>query len=264
MILAPFLLMFAAVEQPAADPAGNSIEPLRAERQAPPASGAEPLPATVCTTARRWCATVRRDGESGPWALLIYPQGRGARGEPVRHRLEPGEEEADEVSVWPFLVREADGALLVGIKYYRRTMYSGGGAGVERLQLLRLAGDAVPVPVLETPIGASAMVRACFSEEDMRQRAEACHDEYEFNGSLTLDPATAAGRPRFILTARARTYPGRVSRDEDSAERPPLRRRDLIWWRDPACSYTRRFAPDGAGHYAPDAPLPACSDYLDI
>jgi hypothetical protein len=55
-----------------------------------------------------------------------------------------------------------------------------------------------------------------------------------------------------------------VIRTGDSRARGRLTRRDLVWWRDPACSYARRFAPDAAGHYAPDAPLPACSDYLDI
>jgi hypothetical protein len=258
------LLAAAPTAHIAADRAGNRIEPLAAQRQAAPASGEGPIPATVCTAARTWCATVRRDGESGPWALLVYPHGPGARGAAVRYPLDPGDDDVAEVSVWPFLVREADGALLVGIKYYRRTMYSGGGAGAERIQLLRFAGDAAPVPVLEAPISASSMVRACFSEADMRQRARACHDEYEFAGTLTLDPATAAGRPRFILTTRARTYPGRVIRTADSLERGPLRRRDLVWWRDPTCSYTRRFAPDAAGHYAPDRPLPDCSDYLDI
>lgn len=257
-------LSLAAAPPPTADRAGNRIEPLAAQRQLAPAANADPIPATFCTAARSWCATVRREGERGPWALLVSPRGLGVRGAPVRYGLDPGDDDVAEVSVWPFLVRETDGALLVGIKYYRRTMYSGGGAGAERLQLLRLAGDAAPVPVLEAPISASSMVRACFSEADMRERGRACHDEYEFAGTLTLDPATAAGRPHFILTTRARTYPGRVIRAEDMRERGPLRRRDLVWWRDPACSYTRRFVPDAAGRYAPSAPLPACSDYLDI
>ncbi|HST36724.1 MAG TPA: hypothetical protein VLK25_08870 [Allosphingosinicella sp.] len=262
MMLASFLLMLAAAPPPAADRAGNRIEPLMAQRQVAPSAGAEPLPATVCNGARFWCATVRRDGAEGPWTLLVYSAGLG--GAPRRLTLPQAAEDETELAVWPFLVREADGALLVGIKWYRRTMYSGGGAGAERLQLLRLAGAAAPVAVLEAPSEGSSMVRACFSQEDMRSRRRACHDEYEFSGTLTLDPATTAGRPHFILTTMARTYPGRLAREEDSAERPPLRRRDLVWWRDPDCSYTRRFAPDAAGLYAPDAPLPACSDYLDI
>lgn len=245
------------------DHAGNRSEPLTAQRQAAPAAGEDPLPITFCEAARDWCATVRQDGEDGPWTLLVFPA--GVQNEPLRYPLpEAPEEEPAEVSLWPFLVREADGTLLAGVQYYRRTMYSGGGAGAERLLLLRLPGEQAPVPVLETPIGGSSMVRACFGEDDMRARRDACHDEYEFTGTLALDPAATAGRPRFILTTVARTYPGQVSRDEDSAERPPLRRRDLIWWRDPECSYTRRFAPDAAGQYAPDAPLPACSDYLDL
>lgn len=252
-------VLLAAV--PGADGAGNRIEPLAAMPQ-PRATGADPVPATLCTAGRGWCATVRRDGESGPWALLISD--RGPQDAPRRLALPEAAEDETELSVWPSLVREADGTLLVGIIYYRRTMYSGGGAGAGRLRLLRLAGGAAPTAVLEAPIEASSSVRACFSRADMRARLQACHDEYDFTGTLTLDPATAAGRPRFILTTVARTYPGRLSRDADSTRRPALRRRDLVWWRDPACSFTRHFAPDSAGHYAPDQPLPACSDYLDI
>lgn len=258
------LLLIAAAQpsQPAADRAGNRIETLRPQRQAAPAAEGERLPVTYCKRIGDWCATLRREGEGEPWELLVFAGGVRGGGEPRRYPLPEAAEDETEVALWPCLVREADGALLVGIKWYRRTMYSGGGAGVERLQLLRLTDDATPV--LEAPIEASAMVRACFSDDDMRQRAGACHDEYEFSGSLTLDPTAAAGWPRFILTTVARTYPGQVSRYEDSAERAQLRRRDLVWWRDPTCSYTHRFVPDAAGHYAPDTPLPACSDYLDI
>lgn len=262
-MLQQMIALLLAAAAPVADGAGNRMEILTAIPHPAPASG-EQVPETLCAAGRGWCATLRRDEGDGPWALLLYPGGPQSAPRHVPLPA-PAEDEGDsEVSVWPFLVREADGGLLVGVKYYRRSMYSGGGGGAGRLRLLRLAGEAPPAIVLELPIEAASMVRACFSRADMRARAQACHDEYEFAGTLALDPATSSGRPRFILTTVARTYPGRLIRDNDSRERGPLRRRDLVWWRDPDCSYMRRFAPDAAGHYAPDSPLPACSDYLDI
>lgn len=260
-IIAFMLATTPAAATPANDVAGNRMEALTAQGVA---ARDDLLPATACDGARRWCATLRRDGASGPWELLLFSAGPQSAPRHVALPEAPEGDDESELSVWPFLVREADGALLIGVTYYRRTMYSGGGAGVERLRLLRLTGEAALVTVLETPIGASSTVRACFSPADARARRQVCHDEYLFTGTLTLDPSTTAGRPHFILTAIAQTYPGRLIRSEDSRERGALRRRDLVHWRDPACSYTRRFAPDAAGGYAPEQPLPPCSDYLDI
>ena len=99
----------------------------------------------------------------------------------------------------------------------------------------------------------------------MRRRRNACSDQYEFAGTLTLDPATRAGRPHFLFSARARTYPGRRALDSDSTTAPPLRPSDLHWAVDPACTYRRSLAP-GAGDagYTPDRPLPDCADYFDF
>jgi hypothetical protein len=103
------------------------------------------------------------------------------------------------------------------------------------------------------------------SDRAVRGRRGACSDRYEFAARLTLDPATRAGRPRFLFAARARTYPGRRVLAEDSTTAPPLRPSDLVWAADPACSYRRRIALDSAGaDYVPDEPLPDCSDYLDF
>ena len=40
-------------------------------------------------------------------------------------------------------------------------------------------GVAEPPPLLTVPNGGSVMIRACFGERDMRQRAGACHDLYD-------------------------------------------------------------------------------------
>ena len=82
------------------------------------------------------------------------------------------------------------------------------------------------------------MIRACFGERDMRTRAGACHDLYEFSGALTLDAATRPGGPRFRLATRARTFPGRIGREDDNSAKR-LTKRELVWARDPVCSYAR-------------------------
>src|SRR3546814_5831390 len=69
-------------------------------------------------------------------------------------------------------------------------MYSGGGGSASQLHLLELDGaPAAPAlggEVLVVPWEASLMIRACFSEEDMKDRLEACHDEYDFGATLAV------------------------------------------------------------------------------
>jgi hypothetical protein len=62
-----------------------------------------------------------------------------------------------------------------------------------------------------------------------------------------------------------RTWPGRLAPDSDSTTDPPLRRSDLRWAIDRACTYRRRIAFDlRQSLYLPDSPLPACADYFDF
>jgi hypothetical protein len=216
-----------------------------------------------CTPERTWCAELVRDGES--WLLeLVGRSGAGASERRVR--FEPPDRDVGDpfFALWPHLVREADGAVMIGLLAGRRTGFSGGGAMATRLILVRVEpGAAQAAEVLAVPVEGSAMVRACFSEEDMRLRREACHDDYQFSGVLTLAPGGGSGRPRLLLTTRARTYPGEVTRWEDSADRPPLRRGDLVWADHAGCSYRRTFSFDqAAGRYAADVPLPDCGQFL--
>ena len=105
-----------------------------------------------------------------------------------------------------------------------------------------------------------AMIRACFTEEEYRSRG-ACHDEYEFSGTLGLAPGAAAERPRLTLATTARSFPRGARAERQTTRRaPPL----PIWSgsADPDCSYRRIFAFNAAsGHYEPDRPLPECSTY---
>lgn len=213
-----------------------------------------------CAAGRTWCAELRR-GESGGWRLELAEGGGRARAIAL-----DGDADAESFALWPHLVREAGGAVLVGVLRTYRTGFSGGGARRTALLLVRAEpGGGAPALLLDIPLSGSAMIRACFAEADEGARAGACHDEYALAGTLRLDPATAAGRPRFILTAAARTYPGRRSRSQEAPAAAQLRRSDLVWAPDPACTYRRALAFDpAAGRYQPDSPLPDCPDYFDF
>lgn len=262
-----FLIFTAATPPPPpfftyADRAGNRIEALAIV----PDSAEEDRSAIACGRAGH-CALLRSDGENGQWRLHMFESRPGLDAVAARPLAVPGSAGEDEtLALWPHLVREAGGALLIGILRTRRTGFSGGGASATQLTLMRFDPRAAALaPVLDTPLGGSAMIRACFSPRDERNRAGACHDQYELVGNLTLDAANASGRPRFLLTTRARTYPGRRDRNADSTAAPPLSRRGLVWAADPHCSYTRIFAFDAAAaRYAPDRALPDCSQYLDF
>ncbi|MEA3029619.1 MAG: hypothetical protein QOG13_944 [Sphingomonadales bacterium] len=266
-----FLIFTAATPPPPpffsyADRAGNRIEAL-ASAEDPAADVAAEYRSPVLCGRDGPCALLRRDGESGQWRLHLFESRPGPDAVAARPLLVPESRDGEEtLALWPHLVREAGGALLIGVLRSRSTGFSGGGASATRLTLMRFEpGSPALAPVLEAPLGGSAMIRACFGPRDERNRAGACHDQYELQADLTLDASTSAGRPRFLLTARARTYPGRLDRNEDSTTRPPLSRRDLVWAADPQCTYARTFAFDaGAGGYAPDSALPDCGQYLDF
>ena len=98
-----------------------------------------------------------------------------------------------------------------------------------------------PVEVLSVPQSGHASIRACFSERDMKQRADACHDEYTFDATLTLSGTSAAGMPVLRYRSKATSLPGRVSRSKDSLGAQPLRQRDLVTVTDPQCSYQRLY-----------------------
>ncbi|MFC7421795.1 hypothetical protein ACFQNF_18200 [Iodobacter arcticus] len=171
---------------------------------------------------------------------------------------------ADEDSsfqLWPKLIR-FEGGILAGVEAQVRSMYSGGGASSTTLHLIAFLPGQAPFKVLSVPQSASVLIRACFGERDMKQRAGACHDEYSFNASLALTGASAAAMPVLRYRSKATTFPGPVSRSKDSLARRPLRKRDIMTATDPQCSYQRlyRFAPE-ARAYVASTPPPDCSDY---
>ena len=241
------ILLLAAIAMLQSPPSGDGIEPLTlADERACTADGALCVGLTQQT----------RDGE-----LVVTPVIRAPDALPAAPQEPSGE--AETYKPWDGLIRLADGGFLAGIERESRTMYSGGGGQATELRLYRLDadGEAGASPVLTVPIQGSLMIRACFSGEDMTQRAGACHDEYSFAATLTASDAADA-MPVLTYETTATAYPRGASRSEDSREKPPLKPADLVAARDPKCSVTRRFTFDAkAGEYRPDSPLPDCSDY---
>ncbi len=191
---------------------------------------------------------------------LQLPSGRGDLAH-TSFRI-AGQLSADASSgLWSQLIR-FDGGILAGVQMQERTMYSGGGASATTLHLIAFVPGQPPFEVLSIPQSGSATIRACFSERDMKQRADACHDEYSFDATLALAGTSAAGMPVLRYRSKATSFPGRVLRSKDSLAARPLRQRDLVTVTDPQCSYQRvyRFAPQ-ARAYVPDTPVPDCSNY---
>jgi hypothetical protein len=250
---------------PNADAAGNRI--VAFAPVTPPRLADDPDPFALHCTAdrtadRRWCARLREDEGGSNWWLELSQGSAPAR----RFDVAGVHDEESAFAIWPQIVIEAGGAVMVGVEARRTTGYSGGGASATGLVLVRAEpGGGALRQVLDVPLRAMKEIRACFGPRDMRRRRNACSDLYEFAGTLTLDPATRAGRPHFLFSARARTWPGRRTLGSDSTTAPPLRRSDIRWAVDPVCTYRRRLAFDsGEGRYLPDRPLPDCADYLDI
>lgn len=237
---------------------------LFAALQAAPAAGAlQELTLTddrACTADGAWCVGLVQamQGEDE----VIRPVVRaGAAALPPGPKSESYAEET--YQPWTGLARLADGGFLAGVEAGISTMYSGGGGQASELRLYRLGadGEAGAEPVLTVPIRGSLLIRACFSEKDMDQRAGACHDEYSFSATLTAQPGADA-LPELTYETAATAFPRGVSRSEDSLENPPLTEADLVAERDPKCSFQRRFVFDAATDlYRPDRPLPDCSDY---
>jgi len=205
------------------------------------------------------------DGDAGEAVLRVTSPGAATVSLPL-----PAFPAAETVALWPMLIRGRDegGAprYLVGVLSGQTSMYSGGGGSASQLHLLelgaapgaaRLGGEAI-----ELPWDGSLMIRACFSEADMKDRMEACHDEYDFGAALTA-AATPDGAAFPTLSYRtvATAFP-RTSRRSDDNSGTKLKRADLVRAEDSACTYDRVLRYDAAtAHYELDRPLPDCSDY---
>lgn len=206
---------------------------------------------------------VAEDG-GGDTALIVTP----ADGEPTTAPL-PEYDDAGQRELWPNLIafKSDDGApyYLVGILGRQNAMYSGGGGSASRLHLyefgLESGATGLGEEVLNVVWDGSLMIRACFSEQDMKDRLEACHDEYDFSATLTAAPDDGGMFPALTYRAVATTFPRTSRRSEDNSA-GKLKRADLVRAEDPACTYDRvlRYNP-ATSRYEMDRPAPECSDY---
>lgn len=207
-------------------------------------------------TADRACCVVVREGEDGLARPLVLPAGHADA--PVAQS--PGDEAG---IAWPMLVVLGEGGFLAGVETQASTSYSGGGGSATELRLFRITkdGTAEDHPVLTLPVQASLLIRACFSEDDVKARSDACHDEYGFTAVVSVQPST--GRlPVVDYSTEAGAFPRGASRNEDSTTRPPLTSADLVREKDEVCSFRRRFEfSPTTNRYEPVAPLPECSAY---
>lgn len=165
--------------------------------------------------------------------------------------------------LWPRLIR-FQGGVLAGVETQAIASYSGGGASSTTLHLIAFLHGQPPFAVLSVPQRAHAMIRACFSERDLKYRAGACHDEYTFSANLLLTGKTSADMPVLRYRCKATSFPGHVSRSKDSLAGRRLRPSDLVSVTDQTCSYQRLyyFSPKERSFVADRAP-PDCSDYTE-
>lgn len=220
----------------------------------------EPLVATdvggdqACSAAGDVCVALQTSAQAP--ALLVY---RGHRGSPERLRATIGllpDDEGNRSAGWPHLIRLSDKSILVGVERFSFSGYAGGGGQSSELTLYRLPAESGALaPAITLPWSGSISIRACFRKEDVRRRHASCEDRYRFRGTLQAGAA-------LTFVTKAETFPGRVSRNEDSLRKPPLHRSDLVWAVDRRCTYRRTLRFDAAGTALTyDTPPPDCSDY---
>lgn len=275
----PLVLAQSSILPQQRDAAGNVMEPLG---QVLIAAETGPAGLYECTRDGNWCIRVQPVAEEGqrPTMLEVLEKVPG-QGEPHSYHVSIDVPQESELKLWPWIVRLAPGVgsdetvtdpqqrarqnVLVGGIVSFSSMYSGGGADASTLQLARVRHlqDDIQVDddVLTVPWSGSAMIRACFSEQDTKQRAGACHDEYGFSAKLGLETA-AEGMPVLRYQTVATRFPAGVSRFEDSLAKGPLKKKDLRTEQDPACSYSRSFRFSDA-MFHPDQPLPDCAGYTE-
>ena len=105
------------------------------------------------------------------------------------------------------------------------------------------------------------MIRACFSEQSVKDRREACHDDYNFTATLSGAPDGTSELPALTYRSVATAYPRTARRSADNGGLR-LKAADLVHEKDPLCSYERtlRYNP-ATSRYEMDRPAPDCSDY---
>jgi len=154
---------------------------------------------------------------------------------------------------------------LISTLEHNSTMYSGGGASVDTLHLFKLsktgASWKLSGELLNIPYRGSKMIRACFSEQDMKDRHGVCHDEYDYSAVITINKGSNGEFPNLIYNAIATDYPASSKLDKDNSVK--IKKSDLYRKKDMGCTFTRMIRFDNKiKQYKLDKPIPNCYDYL--
>lgn len=251
------MMMILAMVMAAATPVMTDLVPGEGEQHClPDKSLCLTLPKNEGSSDAEGTLTATTPGNGNP-APLVLPYGFG---------------DGQSLQLWPHLIavpQSDEGSeareYLAGVIVDQSTMYSGGGGSGGRLHLFRLDESSGNVSlrdeVLDVVWDSSLMIRACFSEQDMKDRREACHDEYSFTGKLTPAENDSSELPALTYRSVATAYPQSARRSEDNSGLR-LKASDLTRWTDPECSYTRilRYNP-ATSRYEMDRPAPDCSAY---
>lgn len=154
---------------------------------------------------------------------------------------------------------------LISVIEHNSTMYSGGGASVDILHLFELsktgASWKVGGELLNIPYRGSKMIRACFSEQDMKNRHGACHDEYDYNASITIAKGAKGEFPNLVYNAVSTDYPASSKLENDNSAK--IKKSDLYRKKDIGCTFKRMITFDNiSNQYKLNKPIPNCDDYI--
>ncbi len=239
---------------------------------------------TLCTADSDWCFALSRQEETDSLQLTLF-NGRDSGTRDARRAAETwifdtgvvvDDGEEFHRKLWPYAIRQmmvgGDGAepsetLSIGIISSISTMYSGGGGQAEVVAIyrvpIRTEGTPPLVELLSLPLNTSLLIRACFSDKDYENRRGACHDQYDYNATITLSPKQdRLGLARLVYRAKTVTVPGSSRRLTDNSRNRKLSAADILPRTNAKCTYQRivAFNPT-TKQYEFDRPGPDCSEY---
>lgn len=249
-----------AEAQTATDHRGNRIENFR---QSGVTLGGHRNAPLACTGDGGWCADLVWSAPDAKLTLVVVPPADRSSPSPTHvYVLPPNLLDGGGVSLWDRIIIEADGGVMVGLDISKVTQRPGFRSVQRRLLLLRVGPDAGDrlVPVLEAPLSGNTEVAVC-STPQTPESYVSCTNQFVLSSLFTLVPNISPARLDLVMVVTAYTAPDRRFRSEEA--RDPVERLEGDEVADPECTYTRSFYFDEeAERFLPDAPLPACPEFL--